>query len=176
MEPLRFVFGMHNHQPVGNFDYVFADHVRDVYKPFLERIAAHGFLPVALHISGPLLEWLERYIFPIERAFDGAAAERLAPAAFRAFAAAGTTTAMLYGALWEPSTDAAFRAAETHGIRAIIGKVMMDRVTYGANLPAERILELRLRQSGDLVLEAVHALIKVEVEAFGNAQLVAARP
>ena len=61
MEPLRFVFGMHNHQPVGNFDYVFADHVRDVYKPFLERIAAHGFLPVALHISGPLLEWLETH-------------------------------------------------------------------------------------------------------------------
>jgi 4-alpha-glucanotransferase len=61
MEPVRFAFGMHNHQPVGNFDYVFADHVRDVYQPFLERIAAHGFLPVALHISGPLLEWLETH-------------------------------------------------------------------------------------------------------------------
>ena len=61
MEPIRFVFGMHNHQPVGNFDHVFADHVRDVYRPFLERIAAHGFLPVALHVSGPLLEWLETH-------------------------------------------------------------------------------------------------------------------
>ena len=59
MEPIRFVFGMHIHQPVGNFDHVFAEHVRGVYHPFLERIAAHGFLPVALHISGPLLEWLE---------------------------------------------------------------------------------------------------------------------
>jgi len=55
MEPVRFAFGMHIHQPVGNFDHVFADHVRDVYRPFLERIAAHGFLPAALHISGPLL-------------------------------------------------------------------------------------------------------------------------
>jgi len=61
VEPIRFAFGMHNHQPVGNFDYVFADHVRDVYQPFLERIAAHGFLPAALHISGPLLEWLETH-------------------------------------------------------------------------------------------------------------------
>lgn len=61
MEPIRFVFGMHIHQPVGNFDHVFADHVRDAYRPFLERIAAHGFLPVALHISGPLLEWLETH-------------------------------------------------------------------------------------------------------------------
>jgi alpha-amylase len=61
VEPIRFVFGMHNHQPVGNFDHIFADHVRDVYWPFLERIAAHGFLPVALHISGPLLEWLETH-------------------------------------------------------------------------------------------------------------------
>jgi alpha-amylase len=61
MDPVRFAFGMHIHQPVGNFDHVFADHVRDVYRPFLERIAAHGFLPVALHISGPLLEWLEAH-------------------------------------------------------------------------------------------------------------------
>ena len=61
VEPIRFVFGMHNHQPVGNFDHVFADHVRDVYRPFLERISVHGFLPVALHISGPLLEWLEEH-------------------------------------------------------------------------------------------------------------------
>ena len=29
--------------------------------------------------------------------------------------------------IWEPSLDAAFRAAEAHGIRAVIGKVMMDR-------------------------------------------------
>jgi hypothetical protein len=61
VEPIRFAFGMHNHQPVGNFDYVFADHVRNAYRPFLERIAGHGFLPVALHISGPLLEWLETH-------------------------------------------------------------------------------------------------------------------
>jgi len=97
-----------------------------------------------------LLTWLGRYIFPLEAEFDAATAERVAPAAFRAMAAAGTTTAMMYGAVFEPSLDVAFRAAETHGIRAIIGKVMMDRLTYDDRLPAERILELSLRQSADL--------------------------
>ena len=61
MEPVRFVFGMHNHQPVGNFDHIFRDHVRDVYRRFLERLAAHGFLPVVLHVSGPILEWMEAH-------------------------------------------------------------------------------------------------------------------
>ena len=41
----------------------------------------------------------------MEREFDEAHAERLAPAAFRAFAAAGTTTAVIYTAVYEPSTE-----------------------------------------------------------------------
>jgi cytosine/adenosine deaminase-related metal-dependent hydrolase len=97
-----------------------------------------------------LLDWLERYVFPLERAFDEAAAERLAPAALRAFAAAGTTTAVMYGAVYEPSIDAAFRAAEAHGLRAVIGKVMMDRGSYDEHLPADRVLETSLRQSAEL--------------------------
>ena len=98
-----------------------------------------------------LLTWLKRYIFPLEREFDDAeAAEHLAPAAFRAFAAAGTTTALMYGAVFAPSLDAAFRAAEAHGIRAIIGKVMMDRVTYDESIDPATILETSLRQSADL--------------------------
>jgi guanine deaminase len=97
-----------------------------------------------------LLDWLERYIFPLERAFDEQAAERLAPAAYRAFAAAGTTTAVIYGAVYEPSLDAAFRAAEAHGLRAVIGKVMMDRGSYDDRVPPERLLDTSLRQSADL--------------------------
>jgi len=59
--PIRFAFGIHLHQPVGNFDHVFADHVRDVYLPFLERVEERGFFPISAHISGPLLEWLEQH-------------------------------------------------------------------------------------------------------------------
>jgi alpha-amylase len=61
MEPIRFVFGLHLHQPVGNFDHVFEQHARDVYRPLLERLVARSFLPGVLHVSGPLLEWLEEH-------------------------------------------------------------------------------------------------------------------
>ncbi len=61
MAPIRFVFGLHLHQPVGNFDHVFAQHVDDVYRPLLDALAEREFLPVVLHLSGPLLEWLEAH-------------------------------------------------------------------------------------------------------------------
>ena len=61
MNPVGFVFGVHLHQPVGNFDHVFADHLRDVYRPLVERLAERRFFPFTLHISGPLLEWLEAH-------------------------------------------------------------------------------------------------------------------
>ena len=76
----------------------------------------HAHLPqvpnAGLGAGLELLTWLERYIFPLERGFDVAAADRLAPIVWRAFAAAGTTTAMVYGAVYEASLDATFRAAE----------------------------------------------------------------
>ncbi|MGH2407619.1 MAG: amidohydrolase family protein [Candidatus Limnocylindrales bacterium] len=117
-------------------------------------IDLHAHLPqlpnAGLGAGMDLLSWLERYIFPLERDFDEATAERLAPAAFRAFARAGTTTAVLYGAVYEASLDAAFRAAEAHGTRAVIGKVMMDRLRYDEVLPDALVLETSLRQSADL--------------------------
>ena len=61
MTPIRFAFGLHLHQPVGNFDHVFAQHVDDVYRPLLDALADREFLPVVLHLSGPLLEWLESH-------------------------------------------------------------------------------------------------------------------
>src|SRR6186997_398429 len=56
----------------------------------------HAHLPqlpnAGLGAGLDLLTWLDRYIFPLERRFDAAEdAARLAPAAFRTFAAAGTT-------------------------------------------------------------------------------------
>ena len=97
-----------------------------------------------------LLTWLERYIFPLEQGFDAATAELIAPAAYRAFARAGTTTVVAYGALWAESLDVCFRAAEAHGIRAVIGKVMMDRLSYDTSRDPTEVLELSLRQSKEL--------------------------
>ncbi|HEY7598834.1 MAG TPA: guanine deaminase [Candidatus Limnocylindrales bacterium] len=115
----------------------------------------HAHLPqlpnAGLGAGLDLLTWLERYIFPLERDFDVPTAERLAPAAFAAFATAGTTTVVLYGAVYEDSLDACFSAAEQHGIRAVIGKVMMDRLRYDPSVADRDVLELSLRQSADLI-------------------------
>ena len=106
----------------------------------------HAHLPqvpnVGLGYALPLLDWLDRLTFPTERSWaDPAVAERLAPAIFRAFAAAGTTTVLAYGVVYEAAMEAAFRAAEAHGIRAILGKVMMDRITYDETIDPSTILE-----------------------------------
>lgn len=58
--PLRFCFGLHLHQPIGNFDTVFRDHVDTVYAPLLRGLEDGQTWPVTIHVSGPLLDWLER--------------------------------------------------------------------------------------------------------------------
>lgn len=116
----------------------------------------HAHLPqlpnAGLGYGLDLLTWLDRYIFPMERRFDTAeGAASLAPAAFRAFAAAGTTTLLAYGAVYKASMDGAFRAAEAHGIRAILGKVMMDRITYDETIDPATILDRSVRESAELI-------------------------
>lgn len=117
----------------------------------------HAHLPqlpnAGIGFGMDLLTWLERHIFPLERRWaDPAVADRVAPAALRAMAAAGTTTVLAYGAVYPESLEVAFRAAERHGIRAVLGKVMMDRVTYDERrVPGSpELTELSLRQSADL--------------------------
>jgi guanine deaminase len=117
----------------------------------------HAHLPqvpnAGLGFALPLLEWLDRLTFPTERSWaDPAVAERLGPAIFRAFAAAGTTTVLAFGVIYEEAMEAAFRAAEEHGIRAILGKVMMDRLTYDETIEPASILERSLRESRDLAV------------------------
>ncbi len=56
-----FAFGLHLHQPVGNFDWVFEQHLAQVYRPLLHEIIAGGAAPASLHVSGPLLDWLEQH-------------------------------------------------------------------------------------------------------------------
>ncbi len=57
--PLRLAFGVHLHQPVGNFDSVFEQHLAEVYRPLTTALTEEEFLPVTLHLSGPLLDWIE---------------------------------------------------------------------------------------------------------------------
>jgi len=98
-----------------------------------------------------LLTWLERYIFPLERRWeDPEVAARLTASAFRSFAAAGTTTLLAYGAVYKAAMDAAFASAEAHGIRAILGKVMMDRITYDEEVERSTLIDRSVRESEEL--------------------------
>jgi 4-alpha-glucanotransferase len=58
---IRFVFVLHDHQPVGNFDHVFEQAYEDSYRPFLDLFESYPTLKMGLHTSGPLMEWLDAH-------------------------------------------------------------------------------------------------------------------
>lgn len=60
MKKVNFVFGLHNHQPVGNFDSVFAEAYDLAYKPFLDVLERHPRIRVTIHNTGILFEWLAK--------------------------------------------------------------------------------------------------------------------
>ncbi len=61
MSRIRFVFCVHNHQPVGNFDHVIEDAYQRSYLPFADVMEQHPDIPWVLHNSGCLWEWLETH-------------------------------------------------------------------------------------------------------------------
>ena len=58
MKTINTVFAVHNHQPIGNFEKVFAEAFQHAYKPFLEVIEKHPDVKITQHWTGTLLEWL----------------------------------------------------------------------------------------------------------------------
>jgi hypothetical protein len=58
MHRLALSLALHNHQPVGNFDHVFADAAERSYAPMIGALERHPGIRLALHYSGPLLDWL----------------------------------------------------------------------------------------------------------------------
>ncbi len=56
---IPFLFAVHAHQPVGNFDWVFEKACNYSYRPFLETLEEFPDLKIAVHYSGSLLEWIE---------------------------------------------------------------------------------------------------------------------
>jgi len=58
--PLRFLLAVHNHQPVGNFETVFARGFAECYRPFLQAALKRPSFRFAAHYSGPLLEYMLR--------------------------------------------------------------------------------------------------------------------
>ncbi len=65
---ISLALAIHNHQPVGNFGWVFGEVFDQAYQPMVEALERHQTVHLSLHYTGPLLEWLrvERPAF-IER-------------------------------------------------------------------------------------------------------------
>ncbi len=61
MKRIFFALGIHNHQPVGNFDFVFEEAYQRSYGPFLAILLKHPKIKMAFHLSGILFEWLETH-------------------------------------------------------------------------------------------------------------------
>lgn len=90
-----------------------------IHFPQTEMIAAYG---------EQLLEWLNKYTFPIEQKFkDKAYASKVASIFLDELLRNGTTTALVFAAVYPESVEAFFEAASQRNLRMIAGKVMMDR-------------------------------------------------
>jgi len=58
---LAFCFGVHNHQPIGNFEEVLRETTAQAYRPFFERLRARPEVRLTVHCTGSLLEWLREH-------------------------------------------------------------------------------------------------------------------
>jgi guanine deaminase len=105
-----------------------------------------GFVDTHIHFpqtrvigsaSGPLLDWLQRSVFPEEARFaERGYAEEVARELCDALIAQGTTCAAIYSSPHPGATDALFAELDRRGLRAFAGLTLMDR---GA--PPENLLE-----------------------------------
>ncbi|MCL1495583.1 MAG: guanine deaminase [Pseudanabaena sp. Salubria-1] len=104
---------------------------------YRDRLIVSGFIDTHIHFpqtemiasyGEQLLEWLSTYTFPTERKFaDRNYALEIASTFLDELLRNGTTTALVFTAVFPQSTDAFFEVAQRRNLRMIAGKVMMDR-------------------------------------------------
>ncbi|MGB3294579.1 MAG: guanine deaminase [Phormidesmis sp.] len=104
---------------------------------YAERLIMPGFIDTHVHYpqtgmiaayGEQLLEWLDQYVFPTEGKFkDEDYAREVADVFLDQLLSNGTTTALVFAAVFPESVDAFFEAAERRHLCMIAGKVMMDR-------------------------------------------------
>ena len=101
------------------------------------KLVVPGFVDCHVHYSQvdiiasygeQLLDWLDRYAFPVEQKLsDPAHAQEVAEFFADELLRNGTTTAMVFATVHPVSVDAIFEAAKKRDMRLIAGKVLMDR-------------------------------------------------
>lgn len=106
----------------------------EVYR---DRLITPGFIDTHIHFpqtgmmaayGEQLLEWLNKYTFPTESKFkDKDYAREIADIFLDELLRNGTTTALVFAAVFPQSAEAFFEAAQARNLRMIAGKVIMDR-------------------------------------------------
>ncbi|KPJ65059.1 hypothetical protein AMJ44_11180 [candidate division WOR-1 bacterium DG_54_3] len=61
MRKIKLLFGIHCHQPVGNFEDVFEEAYKKAYLPFLKVLEAHPRIKFMVHYSGILFDWFKEH-------------------------------------------------------------------------------------------------------------------
>jgi guanine deaminase len=106
-----------------------------VWEDLRHLIVTPGFIDVHCHLpqysfvgSGgyPLLPWLKKFIFPVEREFTPKRAEFEAPLFYNDLKKNGITSAVVYTTDNPKSTNVCFEAAKASGLRITMGQMMMD--------------------------------------------------
>jgi guanine deaminase len=122
----------------GPFTGLRAAHPAEQVVDLRDGVVLPGFVDTHVHfpqiraVGGlglPLLEWLDRYALPEEaRMADVTYATGVAQEFVRGLAAAGTTSALVFGAHYADAVDALFSAASQVGLRVTSGLVLSDRL------------------------------------------------
>lgn len=61
MKTVNLILAFHNHQPIGNFESVFARAFDKAYRPLMDLVEQYPRIRVTQHYSGILLEWLKKH-------------------------------------------------------------------------------------------------------------------
>jgi 4-alpha-glucanotransferase len=61
LKRVKFCFGIHNHQPVGNFGWVIEDAFQKSYFPFLVLLEKYPGIRISLHFTGILYDWMKEF-------------------------------------------------------------------------------------------------------------------
>jgi alpha-amylase/alpha-mannosidase (GH57 family) len=59
MPKVQFIFAIHNHQPVGNFEFVAEEAYQKSYLPFIKVLERHPQIKITLHYTGILYRFFE---------------------------------------------------------------------------------------------------------------------
>jgi guanine deaminase len=102
-----------------------------------DKLIIHGMIDCHVHFpqvdiiasyGEQLLDWLNRYAYPVEQKFaDAAHAAEVADFFVDELLRNGTTTALVFATVHPQSVDAIFDKALKQNMRLLAGKVLMDR-------------------------------------------------